>query len=64
MKKYIFCIPSSTDFAVATAVLIYSIKKNLTLYEMEFVALHGDIFTEVLISVHTSGEVLIDRDSV
>ena len=28
MKKYIFCIPSSTDFAVATAVLIYSIKKK------------------------------------
>ena len=33
------------------------------LVEMEFVALHGDIFTEVLISVHTGGEVLIDRDS-
>ena len=29
MKKYVFCIPSSTDFAVSTAVLIYSIKKNL-----------------------------------
>jgi hypothetical protein len=29
---------------------------------MEFVALHGDILTEVLISVHTGGEVLIDRD--
>tara|TARA_Y100000593_G_scaffold74652_1_gene137505 strand:+ start:3867 stop:4730 length:864 start_codon:yes stop_codon:yes gene_type:complete len=33
MKKYIFCIPSSTDFAVATAVLIYSIKRNLKIAE-------------------------------
>jgi len=35
---------------------------RLTLHEMEFVALHGDILTEVLISVHTGGEVLVDRD--
>ena len=33
------------------------------LVEMEFVALHGDILTEVLISVHTGGEVLVNRDS-
>jgi hypothetical protein len=33
------------------------------LIEMEFVALHGDILTHVLVSVHTGGEVLVDRDS-
>ena len=27
-KKYIFCIPASDDFAVAAAVLIYSIKET------------------------------------
>ena len=29
MKKYVICIPASDDFALATAVLIHSIKKNL-----------------------------------
>ena len=43
-KKYIFCIPSSTDFAIATAVLIYSIKKNLKLAGMcDFVVPYNDL---------------------
>lgn len=29
MKKYVFCIAASDDFALATAVLIYSLKKNV-----------------------------------
>lgn len=33
MKKYVICIPASDDFALATAVLIYSIKKNLTVFD-------------------------------
>ena len=32
MKKYVICIPSSTDFALSTAILIYSLKKNLKVY--------------------------------
>jgi hypothetical protein len=32
----------------------------LSLDEMEFVALHGDVLTEVLVSVHTGGEALVD----
>ena len=32
MKKYVICIPTSTDFALSTAVLIYSLKKNLSIY--------------------------------
>ena len=44
MKKYIFCIPSSTDFAVATAVLIYSIKKNLNIAdECDFVVPYNNL---------------------
>ena len=31
-KKYVICIATSTDFAIATAVLIYSLKKNLRVY--------------------------------
>ena len=26
MKKYVFCIPASDDFAIAAAVLFYSLK--------------------------------------
>ena len=33
MKKYVICIPASDDFALATAVLIHSIKKNLRVIE-------------------------------
>ena len=33
MKKYVICIPASDDFALATAVLIYSLKKNLRVFE-------------------------------
>ena len=33
MKKNIICIPSSDDFALATAVLIYSISKNLKVFD-------------------------------
>lgn len=33
MKKYVICIPASDDFALATAVLIYSLKKNLAVFE-------------------------------
>ena len=33
MKKNIICIPSSDDFSLATAVLIYSIKKNLKAFD-------------------------------
>ena len=33
MKKYIICIPSSDDFSLATAVLIYSLKKNLSIFD-------------------------------
>ena len=35
-------------------------RKLNVLCEVEFVALHGDVFTEVLVSVHTGGEVLGD----
>ena len=33
MKKYVICIPASDDFALAAAVLIYSLKKNLRGFE-------------------------------
>ena len=33
MKKYAFCIPSSDDFALPTAVLIYSLERNFKFYE-------------------------------
>tara|TARA_R110001592_G_scaffold61591_3_gene187715 strand:+ start:7609 stop:8397 length:789 start_codon:yes stop_codon:yes gene_type:complete len=33
MKKNIICIPSSDDFALATAVLIFSIRKNLKIFD-------------------------------
>ena len=33
MKKYAICIPTSSDFALSTAVLIYSLKKNLSIYD-------------------------------
>ena len=33
MKKYVICIPASDDFALAAAVLIHSIKKNLRLVD-------------------------------
>jgi len=32
MKKYAICIPASDDFALATAVLIHSLKKNLSVF--------------------------------
>jgi lipopolysaccharide biosynthesis glycosyltransferase len=32
MKKYVICIPASDDFALATAVLIFSLKKNLSVF--------------------------------
>jgi len=35
-------------------------KQLLVLDEMEFVALHGDVLTKVLVSVHTGGEALVD----
>jgi len=44
MKKYVFCIPASTDFALATAVLIYSIKKNLKIVDdCDFVVPYNDL---------------------
>ncbi len=33
MKKYVICIATSSDFAIATTILIYSLKKNLSVYE-------------------------------
>lgn len=33
MKKYVFCIPASDDFALAAAVLIYSLKKNIKVFD-------------------------------
>lgn len=33
MKKYAFCIPASDDFALAAAVLIYSLKKNIRVFD-------------------------------
>ena len=33
MKKYVICIPASDDFALAAAVLIFSLKKNLSVFE-------------------------------
>ena len=33
MKKYVICIPASDDFALAAAVLIYSLKKNLRVFD-------------------------------
>merc|ERR1711935_345232 len=30
------------------------------LFEMEFIALHGDVFSHILVSVHTGGEALRD----
>ena len=32
MKKYAICIPASDDFALAAAVLVYSLKKNLRVF--------------------------------
>jgi len=32
MKKYVFCIPASDDFALAAAVLVYSLKKNIKVF--------------------------------
>ena len=34
MKNYVICIPASDDFALATAVLIYSLKKNLRVFDV------------------------------
>tara|TARA_R100000234_G_scaffold109193_1_gene80981 strand:+ start:442 stop:1230 length:789 start_codon:yes stop_codon:yes gene_type:complete len=33
MKNYVICIPASDDFALATAVLIHSLKKNLRVFD-------------------------------
>ena len=33
MKKYAICIPSSDDFALPTAVLLYSLEKNFKAYK-------------------------------
>ena len=48
-KKYIFCISASDDFAVAAAVLIYSIKRNVKIAgECDFVVPYNNLSQEAM----------------
>ena len=48
-KKYIFCIPASDDFAVAAAVLIYSIKRKVKIAgECDFVVPYNNLSQEAM----------------
>ena len=40
MKKYVICIATSSDFAIATTILIYSLKKNLSVYDQCDIKVH------------------------
>tara|TARA_R100000008_G_scaffold42985_1_gene24813 strand:+ start:5499 stop:6413 length:915 start_codon:yes stop_codon:yes gene_type:complete len=51
MKKYAICIPSSDDFALPTAVLIYSLEKNFKAYEDCDIIVPYNTLTEVGMSI-------------
>ena len=49
MKKYAICIPSSTDFALPAAILIYSLEKNFSLYDQcDVVIPYNDLSEEAM----------------